>query len=233
MPSLREPIFRHTHSPGNSKCLLCDLCVHSHNTDTCLSCVCTLVLSPVSKGRDGTQLVKILGRPLRPQYVKLSEREEGYCVVCNHTDTHSSLTRWKNGKAVARRPHSRPTQTCMPHACTLSHRNLKQRQWKLYGRLKGFVHPTPLHVLPQAYTERFPSWIMSFGFISMSKRTGIIIKVFQTVKKAFCWCFSFFVFQLSNSRPQHSSSCQSSVENEVSLFFYEVESKECYILVSL
>lgn len=185
------------------------------------------------KGRDGTQLVKILGRPLRPQYVKLSEREEGYCVVCNHTDTHSSLTRWKNGKAVARRPHSRPTQTCMPHACTLSHRNLKQRQWKLYGRLKGFVHPTPLHALPQHTQSGFlpESWVLvSFR---CQKELGSLLKYFRLSKKAFCWCFSFFVFQLSNSRPQHSSSCQSSVENEVSLFFYEVESKECYILVSL
>lgn len=143
--------------------------------------VCARSSKPRLEGSWWNTVGKDPGRPLRPQYVKLSEGEEGYCVVCNHTDTHSSLTRWKNGKAVAHRPHSRPTQTCMPHACTLSHRNLKQRQWKLYGRLKGFVHPTPLHVLPQHTQSGFlpESW---FNF-HLRKELGSLLKYFRLSKK--------------------------------------------------
>lgn len=98
-------------SPGNSKCLLC---VSSHNARVFVVFLHTR-LSLGSKGHDGTQLVKILGRPLRPQYVKLTEGEEGYCVVCNHTN---SVTEWKSCRSQATQPpHTNMYATHM-HALT-------------------------------------------------------------------------------------------------------------------
>jgi len=90
------------------------VCASSHNAHVCLH----THLSLGSKGRDGTQSVKILGRPLRPQYVKLTKGEEGSCEVCNHTDTHSSLTRvkeWKSCRSQATQPSHANMYVCHTH----------------------------------------------------------------------------------------------------------------------
>lgn len=118
----------------------CALCVSSHNAHVCLSRL---------KG-SWWNTVKILGRPLRPQYVKLTEGEEVYCVVCNHTDS------WQNGKVVARSQATQPPHTNMfaTHKHTLT-QEFKAKAVKTLWAVERFCSPYSSACYHSIHRKRF------------------------------------------------------------------------------